>query len=42
MRIVFFGTPYFSSCILKAILKTNYEVKCVITSADSKSGRGKN
>jgi len=41
MRIVFFGTPYFSSCILKAILKTKYEVKCVITSADSKSGRGK-
>lgn len=41
MRIVFFGTPYFSSCILQAILNTNYEVKCVITSADSKSGRGK-
>ena len=41
MRIVFFGTPYFSSCILQAILNTNYEFKCVITSADSKKGRGK-
>ena len=40
MKIVFFGTPYFSSCILKAILNTNFEVKCVVTSADSKSGRG--
>tara|TARA_B100001057_G_scaffold100968_1_gene98048 strand:+ start:43592 stop:44569 length:978 start_codon:yes stop_codon:yes gene_type:complete len=41
MKIVFFGTPYFSSCILEAILNTNFDVKCVITSADSKSGRGK-
>ena len=41
MKIVFFGTPYFSSCILESILNTNFELKCVITSADSKSGRGK-
>ena len=41
MKIVFFGTPYFSSCILESILNTNIELKCVITSADSKSGRGK-
>ena len=41
MKIVFFGTPYFSSCILESILNTNFELKCVITSAGV-YGRGKN
>ena len=40
MKIIFFGTPNFSSQILKEISKNN-DILCVVTSEDSKKGRGK-
>jgi methionyl-tRNA formyltransferase len=40
MKIIFFGTPNFSSQILKEISKKN-DILCVVTSEDSQKGRGK-
>ena len=40
MKIIFFGTPNFSSQILKEISKNN-DILCVVTGEDSKQGRGK-
>ena len=39
IKIIFFGTPDFAVKSLKAI-NDNYEVLCVVTSPDKKSGRG--
>jgi len=40
MKIIFFGTPNFSSQILREISKNN-DILCVVTSEDSQKGRGK-
>ena len=40
MNIIFFGTPKFASEILKEISKKN-NVVAIVTSVDSKKGRGK-
>tara|TARA_B110000263_G_scaffold7546_1_gene6441 strand:- start:4814 stop:5785 length:972 start_codon:yes stop_codon:yes gene_type:complete len=40
MKIIFFGTPDFSSQILKAINK-DHEVLSIVTAEDSQKGRGK-
>ena len=40
MKIVFFGTPDFSSQILKKILNGN-EIVSIVTAEDSQKGRGK-
>jgi methionyl-tRNA formyltransferase len=40
LRIVFMGTPEFAVGILDTIIKNNYEVVGVITSADKPAGRG--
>ena len=40
LRIVFLGTPEFAVGILDSILKNNFEVVGVITSADKPAGRG--
>lgn len=41
MKIIFAGTPYFSSQVLKTLLKIGHEVVCVLTQPDRKRGRGK-
>lgn len=41
MKIIFAGTPYFSSAVLKTLLKIGHEVVCVLTQPDRKRGRGK-
>jgi len=40
MRIIFAGTPEFSVCTLKALIKAGHEVVCVYTQPDRKTGRG--
>ncbi len=40
LRIIFMGTPEFAVGILDSILKNNYEVVGVITTADKPAGRG--
>ena len=41
IKIIFFGTPDFAVKSLK-VINDNFEVLCVVTSPDKKSGRGKN
>ena len=40
MKIIFFGTPYFASEILKSIYK-EHKVLSIVTAEDSQKGRGK-
>ena len=40
MKIIFFGTPQFASEILQKII-SKHEVVCVVTTLDTKKGRGK-
>jgi len=40
LRIVFMGTPDFATGILEAILKHNYQIVGVVTTADKPAGRG--
>lgn len=40
MDIVFFGTPEFAVCSLKAILENGYNVKAIVTTPDRTGGRG--
>ena len=39
IKIIFFGTPDFAVKSLK-VINDNFEVLCVVTSPDKKSGRG--
>ena len=41
MRIVFFGTPYFSATNLNALINQGHNIVAVVTSTDSRKGRGK-
>jgi len=41
MRIVFFGTPYFSATNLNALINQGHNIVAVVTSSDSRKGRGK-
>lgn len=40
LQIVFMGTPDFAVGVLDSIIKSKYEVVCVITAADKPAGRG--
>ncbi len=40
MKIMFFGTPDFAIPCLEMLIKEGYEIPCVITQPDRKSGRG--
>lgn len=40
MKIVFFGTPEFAVCSLRAIIGAGYDVAAVVTSPDRTGGRG--
>ena len=42
MKIIFFGTPEFAAFSLNFLIKKNYEVIAVVTSPDTKKGRGRN
>ncbi|MCO6473308.1 MAG: methionyl-tRNA formyltransferase [Melioribacteraceae bacterium] len=41
MKIVFFGTPDFAIPSLQKIIKSNHEVKAVVTAPDKERGRGR-
>lgn len=41
MKIIFFGTPDFAANNLKHLIKNNYDIVAVVTSPDTKAGRGK-
>lgn len=41
LRIVFFGTPDFAVCSLRALLDSGFNVVAVVTATDKPAGRGK-
>src|SRR5437762_10563827 len=40
LRIVFMGTPEFALASLEALVKTGYNIVCVVTAPDKPAGRG--
>lgn len=40
IKIIYWGTPYFSAEILKALIKSNYKPIAVVTQSDKPAGRG--
>lgn len=40
LRIIFMGTPIFAVATLKKLVKENYNIVAVVTSADKPAGRG--
>lgn len=40
MKIVFFGTPDFAVCSLKALIEAGHDIAAVVTTPDRKGGRG--
>ncbi|MBP5491753.1 MAG: methionyl-tRNA formyltransferase [Clostridiales bacterium] len=39
MRIVFMGTPDFAACVLRSLVKAEYEIVCCVTQPDKPQGR---
>ena len=41
LKLIFFGTPYFAVHVLNEIYNSNFDLECVVTNPDKKSGRGR-